>query len=239
MAEPVTNGDAGGSQNTIPKQPWETLGYSSFDEYDKSLKAEAEKLRKQAEDRQAMIDRQANELGELRKRVNTSAEPQKPSSGTPPAPPQGNADDEVEREAKKRLDAAIVAMTPEQQAKLEEAFSKATPEVVASVKQNAQTRLIFMQHALGEEAPKPKVSFFDGLIPEKRETAAEKLKRLLADVSDKPIPHAQSRSGVPRPSRMNADDASETVTPHQRFYEASGGGGFMESLAQIKTQQRK
>lgn len=238
MAEKSTGG-ADKDQDTTVKQPWENLGYDSFEAYQKALTAEKEKLQKQVEERQAMIDRQANEIGKLRKDVESIKESSpKTDQETPPASSQEDKEAEEKRVAEARLKELAITMTAEQRAKVNEALKKDKkdrPEAATLAKNDPTAKLVYIQHVLGEEEmPEPDDDIFQGLIPEKKESAAERLQRLLKGDSNLPPAPSPGRGVPPRTSREGWE--RKPVPPALRY---DAKGGVMNAIKQIEKEKEK
>lgn len=236
MAEETTGG-AGGGQETTVKQPWENLGYDSFEAYQKALTAEKEKLQKQAEERQAMIDRQANELGELRKKIKPDESKQTPPEPQPQAPSSPeDKEAEEKRVAEAKLKELAITMTAEQREKVNEALKKDKkdrPEAATLAKTDPTAKLVYIQHVLGESGlPEPDDDIFAGLIPEKKESAAERLQRLLKGGSTSPPAPSPGRGVPPRTSREGGE--RKPVPPAQRY---DAKGGVMNAIKQLNTEK--
>ena len=235
-------------ENTQQKQPWESLGFSSFEDYQKAQEAEVEKVRKQNAEATVLIDKQGNELGDLRKKVEAlgtkSADPPGPGEGAgkanPPKspgpgedagkanPPEspGPGKDAGKAEATKKLKELAITMTDEQRKKVNEELEKAPQEVASlATSDDPECRLLFLQKTLGADViTKPKRDFFADLIPEKKETLSEKLARLMSQMDQTPPDPYAVRRGSPT-SRPNNENKNR---PMREFNSVMGLEGALK-----------
>lgn len=180
-------------------QPWEALGFDSFeafleakdkekDEAINAKKAELDalsaRLTKQVEESQKMIQRQANELGTLRKVSGKKDEV------------IDDKETEVDREARIREEnlKRESALTAEQQAVINEAYKKMSQEHKALVK-TEEGRREFMNLVLGEGGSDE--DSFVRSAPEKKLSVAEQVRAALGvvDKGEKPFA-SRTASGV-------------------------------------------
>ena len=232
MAEQTpASGAPNQGENTQQKQPWESLGFSSFEDYQKAQEAEVEKVRKQNAEATVLIDKQGNELGDLRKKVEAlgtkPADPPKPS-GLHPEPPEspGPGEDAGKAEATKKLKELAITMTDEQRKKVNEELGKAPQEVASlATSDDPECRLLFLQKTLGADViTKPKRDFFADLIPEKKETLSEKLARLMSQMDQTPPDPYAVRHGSPT-SRPNNENKNR---PMREFNSVMGLEGALK-----------
>jgi len=182
-------------------QPWEALGYESFEDFVQAKEQEKEealnsktdewtetagKLQKQIEESQKLIQRQGNELGVLRKANGGKVETD--------ASNEENLTDERETKFKESNIAREAALSAEQQTKLEEAYKNISPENKSLIK-TEEGRHEFMNAVLGG-----KEAVADTFIrpkPEKKLSIQEQIKIALGQVESgaQPKPN-RSASGV-------------------------------------------
>lgn len=225
MSDPVKPDGAGGTPNTAVKQPWENLGYESFDAYSQAQAAEVEKHRKQAEEKQAMIDRQANELGQLRKAAPPPVTPPAtPPQNTPP-PNTPPVQDDVTKEAERTLRELAITMPADQTAKVDEALNKAPANIAEMVETDPQSRLVFMRNVLGDEfqLPKPKRSIFDGLLPSPASKPLHEQLQELMNKQNTPAPRPHGTNSAPRTYAERGDNTPPPPSA-DRYRSALAGG---------------
>ncbi len=231
MSEQTDTGGAGPSQNTTVKQPWETLGFDSFEAYEKARVADIEKLRKQVEDKEAYIKQRDLEIGELRKKSGSQQEP-RPDTSTPAEP------DDVTKEAERTLRDLAITMPPEQKQRVNEALASAEPNILKIVKSDPQSRLVFMRNVLGEEfqLPKPNIDIFDGIGPEPvRKPLHEQLQDMLNAHNNGANPKPYPSHTTPRTSAASQGDPNPE--PPAKRYKAALQGGLEGLRAKINEER--
>lgn len=134
------------------------LGFDSIESYVKTQESELEKLRKQTKSDQEFIDRQKNELGDLRKKVAPVDNPK---------PPSDAVETQEEREDRfRKLNAGIMAkLSDDEKSMADKAFldhyNKSTPEQ-QSLLRTFEGRNAFIQAVVpATKGPEPGLSLFE------------------------------------------------------------------------------
>jgi len=154
--------------------PWQALGFDTFEAYDKDKSERESKIAKQLQDRQAMIDRQASEIGSLRaefdilkkKQVNVVNDGD--TTSEPGLPGQPDASSEIDSLPLEKLENKL---TEQQRLRAAEMLEGLEPENQAVITGSQEAQAAFLRHVIKTQAETPSVSFLDRLKAPKAVTS--------------------------------------------------------------------
>jgi hypothetical protein len=221
-----------------PEGPWTALGFDTFEAYDKDQKERQAKVEKQAADKQAMIDRQGSEIGELRTDLKTLTESfQKQSDTTSPAGTKETPDgDNYSKMTLDELNASLPEATREQAVKMLEGLK---PEEQAVVTQSEESQATFLRHVLRTQEAAP-TSFLDRLkSPAKptEESLEKQIQGLFGELKRPASSPASDLHGIPGLARTREELEAVQRAEAKRTNENPTliGGDLSGSIAALKS----
>lgn len=205
--------DQDNTGDSTAQKPWEALGFSSFAEYDAAGKAAVDKEKKANTDAQAMITRQSDEIGTLRKEAKETG------GSTADSDASDESEKEKSEKASKLKAAAIYSkLSPEEVKKAETAIGALPDDIKGVVTSSFEGKLAFLEqlfpsHENVETAPD---GVFSGLRkPVEKKSISEQIAEALK--ADGTIVHPQrGGSGLPasRETELDKPEKRNNILTH-------------------------
>lgn len=220
-------------------EQWEALGYESFDAMSADLakvREELEKVKGQVTEKEGFIQKQAGELGDLRKAVTEVDELKKsieelknkpapePAQEAPAPAPTPSLDDEEKRLSEKLEGEALNAFN--------KLVADLTDEEKAAVKTNQEYRIGLIKSVVTEVAPEETLFPYVGKKEQMKETVEDMIKNTLAKYQKsatniQPTVKGSAGQGMTTPVEGSNISATEPIVPK--------GGSLLAGIQSGKT----
>jgi len=222
-----------------PEQtPWKSLGYESFKDFEAASKEREERARKQAQDRQDMIDRQADEIGKLRQDFTDLATQLKQQGDTPPAAKEETPPDTGDQYEKLSLIDLNNALTDDDRKSVDEMYSQFSQEEKQLVRNGPEAQAAFLRQYFRNQQVTSD-SFFDRLPQPKQQeqvSLTKQIQALFGKAAEEASPSSADVAGIPGLSRSREELEARHMDAYKssRQQAALAGGDLSAALAAMR-----
>lgn len=204
--------------NPVPDGPWKALGFDTFDAYTADQKAKQEKLETQAAEKETMIQRQAQELGDLRKQFTEFKDSTKANGATAAAATGGDSNQDKKDQDEfdsKNLTQLQTLLSDAEKEEVETMFKGFDADQKKLVSGSDEARAEFLRQFLRKQDAAPD-SFFG-----RSRTPAQRTEKSLSEMVQGLFEKRTQAAGSPDVEQKGIPGLGKTLEERVKAHEAS------------------